>query len=67
MPNWLKETSKALKTLRRRERNSVAGSRHGFFKQWLDQSQEQLSKGVNKVLNLQNKMEIRVGSTVEIY
>lgn len=38
-----------------------------FFKQWLDQSQEQLSKGVNKVLNLQNKMEIRVGSSVEIY
>jgi len=36
------------------------------FKQWLDKSQEQLSKGVNKVLNLQNKMEIRAGSTIEI-
>lgn len=31
MPNWLKETSKAPKTLRRRERNSAAGSRHSFL------------------------------------
>lgn len=30
MPNCLEETSKAPKTLRRRERNSVAGNRQGF-------------------------------------
>lgn len=66
MPNCLEETSKAPKT-RGGGKGILWLATAKVFKQWLDNSQEQLSKGVNKVLNLQNKMEIRVGSTIEIY
>lgn len=51
MCDWLKETSKALKTLRRREKEFCGWQPLKRLKKWLDRIQRQLSEGVNEGQN----------------